>query len=127
MNIEEDKNWQDHRTEQTGEYYHPTFFSAYTDPNEYDAFIAAFQLETMGWYMGDGVPRAEEVLLRQMYDNNENENAMACWAPTADHQQLLLEDRQPKDGWFVLWLADTEDGPFVCWARVTTTERKEKQ
>lgn len=111
--IGQQRDWKDHTTE-SGEYWHPVFWSAVenvpsivNDPEWFFNRLDHFHLETESLYLGDGQPQQhEQPLLRRYFEGDKS--AIRDWVP-----QLGPEGT----GWFILTVQDSDDGPFVVWAR----------
>lgn len=107
MTIKACENWRELRSE-SGAFWHPVFFERYSEGSDYDKKLEEHNLQVDGWYLGEGYPREKEVKLREIYDCFNN---IRSWDPD-------ITNIENPEGWFILWLADTEDGPYVCWAKV---------
>jgi len=107
------RDWKEH-TNEIGEYWHPTFWSAVEtmpvlqdDPEWFLARIAHFNLETESAWLGDGQPANHEQPLLLRYLNGDK-TALRDWVPQLGPAGT---------GWFILTIQDSDRGPFVVWAR----------
>lgn len=116
--IGQQRNWKDHTTA-TGEYWHPQFWSFVEnmptlehDPEWYFNRLDHFNLETESFYLGDGQPQKHEqpLLIRYM---EGDKTAIRNWVPQLGPTGI---------GWFILTVQDSDEGPFVVWARVREEE-----
>lgn len=118
-------DWQQQRSED-GEFRHPVFFENYTDDAQYKGLVKEAKLVIDGWYLGDGYPRQEETRLRAIYDGfglGGVYDSIREWNP---NPASLEESDDPEKlaQWFILWICDTDEGPYVCWARNMTPEEE---
>lgn len=112
--IGQQRDWKDHTTD-AGEYWHPTFWSPVenlpaieNDPEWFFKRLDHFHLETQSVYLGDGEPKQhEQPLLRRYMEGDKT--ALRDWVPQLGPAGT---------GWFILTVQDSDDGPFVVWARV---------
>lgn len=112
-------NWTTQRTE-SGEYWHPQFWSPVIDmPSDeaeyvewYAERLIELNLECVSIALGEGYPEKEEIELRDRYADGDKD-ALKAWTPTVGPQGI---------GWFILALFETEDGPYVTWARIRPTQ-----
>ncbi len=105
-------NWHEMRTK-SGEFWHPEFWSAALDiPKDEEAYLK--------WY----VDRVIEL----------NLETLPAWLEDEEGKDIFLAELDPSkvDGysggflpgtsWFILSVNDSDDGPFITWARVRTEE-----
>lgn len=80
-----------------GWWHHPNIpeFGEGEDPAPYIAWIKEQGLELKGWHSGD-----------ETYDLPDEDAACTAWNPES-----------PGPEWFLMGIFDTEDGPYVQWAR----------
>ncbi|WP_430444893.1 MAG: hypothetical protein ACQZ2J_27720 [Pseudomonas piscis] len=80
-----------------GWWHHPNIpcFGEGEDPAPYIAWVKEQRLELKGWHAGD-----------ETYDLPNEDAACTAWNPES-----------PGPEWFLLGVFDTEDGPYVQWAR----------
>ena len=83
-----------------GWWYHPNIpsFGEGEDTAPYIAWTKAKGLELKGWHSGD-----------EIYDLPEEDAACTAWNPES-----------PGPEWFLMGIFDTDDGPYVQWARKVT-------
>lgn len=94
-------NWRDLRTE-SGEFWHPEFWSPALDiPQDEEGHLV--------WY----VDRVAELNLETESIGLHEDFSLA----TND-----LPDMPVQDGWFILAVFDTDDGPYVTAARIRKEE-----
>lgn len=84
-----------------GWWWHPGVpnFGDGEDPAPYYAWVVEQGLELKGWHSGD-----------ETYDLPEEDAACTAWNPES-----------PGPEWFLMGIFDTEDGPYVQWARRVVT------
>lgn len=84
-----------------GWWWHPGVpsFGDGEDPASYYAWAAEQNLELKGWHSGD-----------ETYDLPDEDAACTAWNPES-----------PGPEWFLMGIFDTEDGPYVQWARHVVT------
>lgn len=84
-----------------GWWWHPNIpdFGGGEDPAPYRAWLEEQRLEVKGWNSGD-----------ETYDLPEEDAACTAWNPES-----------PGPEWFLLGIFDTDDGPYVQWARREVT------
>ncbi|MEQ7920201.1 hypothetical protein ABQX22_13485 [Xanthomonas sp. WHRI 1810A] len=80
-----------------GWWWHPDIpnFGDGEDPAPYTAWVAEQRLQVKGWHSGD-----------EIYDLPDEDAACTAWNPES-----------PAPEWFLLGIFDTDDGPYVQWAR----------
>lgn len=80
-----------------GWWYHPNIpsFGEGEDPAPYIAWVKEQGLELKGWHSGD-----------ETYDLPDEDAACTAWNPES-----------PGPEWFLMGIFDTDDGPYVQWAR----------
>jgi hypothetical protein len=84
-----------------GWWYHPSVpdFGGGEDPAPYIAWVAEQGLELKGWHSGD-----------ELGELPEEDAACTAWNPES-----------PGPEWFLMGIFDTDDGPYVQWARRVVT------
>lgn len=84
-----------------GWWWHPDVpdFGEGENPAPYLAWVAEQRLELKGWNAGD-----------ETYELPEEDAACTAWNPAS-----------PGPEWFLMGIFDTEDGPYVSWARRMVT------
>jgi len=84
-----------------GWWYHPNIpsFGEGEDPAPYIAWVKEQGLELKGWHSGD-----------ELEDLPEEDAACTAWNPES-----------PGPEWFLMGIFDTDDGPYVQWARREVT------
>jgi hypothetical protein len=123
------EDWKSQRTA-SGEFYHPVFFENYDSSLQYQGLLEEANLETTGWYLGEGYPKSKEVGLRSIYDHGPLPGGIDCydsireWDPSPES---IPETADPLRPWFILWIADTEEGPWVSWARQKSQNSEDTQ
>lgn len=87
--------------DKNGWWYHPDIphFGGGEDPAPYIAWTKMQGLELKGWHSGD-----------EMDDLSDEDAACNAWNPEA-----------PGPEWFLMGIFDTDDGPYVQWARREVT------
>jgi hypothetical protein len=85
------------KRDEDGWWWHPGIpeFDGGEDPASYRAWVAEQGLEVKGWHSGN-----------ETYDLPEEDAACTAWNPES-----------PGPEWFLMGIFDTEDGPYVQWAR----------
>lgn len=85
------------KRDETGWWWHPDipYFGDGEDPAPYRTWLAEQGLEVKGWHLGD-----------ETYDIPEEDAACTAWNPVS-----------PGLEWFLIGIFDTDDGPYVQWAR----------
>ena len=85
------------KRDKDGWWYHPSIpnFGEGEDPTPYYAWVKDQGLELKGWHSGD-----------ENYELPEEDAACTAWNPES-----------PGPEWFLMGIFDTEDGPYVQWAR----------
>lgn len=85
------------KRDKDGWWYHPSIpnFGGGEDPAPYTAWTQEQGLELKGWHSGD-----------EIYEFPEEDAACTAWNPES-----------PGPEWFLMGIFDTEDGPYVQWAR----------
>lgn len=83
--------------DQYGWWFHPDipYFGDGEDPAPYGTWLEEQGLEVKGWHSGD-----------EIYDLPDEDAACTAWNPES-----------PGPEWFLLGIFDSEDGPYVQWAR----------
>jgi hypothetical protein len=89
------------RRDKDGWWYHPGVpdFDGGEDPAPYIAWVAEQGLELKGWHSGD-----------ELGELPEEDAACTAWNPES-----------PGPEWFLMGIFDTDDGPYVQWARRVVT------
>ncbi|MNP66760.1 hypothetical protein D3C76_1625040 [compost metagenome] len=82
-----------------GYWYHPDIPEFDEDAEAWKAWLEAQGLKVIGWHM-------ESDLEAHPYWDEEACNCLG-WEP----------ETPPDDGWFLLGIFDTDNGPYVQWAR----------
>lgn len=100
-------NWNELRTE-SGEFWHPEFWSPALNPPKVEE-------EYLPWY----VDRISDLNLETSAEWIEDIDGRGIDLTTVD----LSGIQQPEDGWFILALTDTDDGPCIVWARIRKEEK----
>lgn len=99
-------NWNELRTE-SGEFWHPEFWHPALNPPKDEA-------EHLRWY----VDRITDLNLETTAEWLEDVDGKGIVLATLDLSGVTA----PEDGWFILAVNDSEDGPFITWARIRKEE-----
>jgi len=89
------------KRDKDGWWWHPDVpdFGGGEAPAAYLAWVDEQKLELKGWHWGD-----------ETYDLPDEDAACTAWNPES-----------PGPEWFLMGIFDTEDGPYVSWARRVVT------